>query len=301
MIQQFRHIVHLVISFFSDYFYLLGRPLFYQIQYQHLKNEIPRINQTKKLCLLGNGPSFSQITTHLDALNQYDFCTVNLSINNPVYKQIKPKIHVFVDKGIWVSKDREDVKLLWDNIKLIDWNISLLVPYACPKWVIDSFEKNPFVKVYRFCNNSWNPEQRFAKSLRMWLFKKGLVSPNETNVTISAIYSSILMGYKYIYLLGVEHSWMRDVRVNKKNEVVLTDRHFYGEKEMVWRNYEGNPIKLVDLLQSLHATFGAHLDLRSFADYLGDVKIINCTEGSYIDAYERGKLEDIINGETYVE
>ena len=62
---------------------------------------------------------------------------------------------------------------------------------------------------------------------------------------------------------------------------------------MVWRNYEGNPIKLVDLLQSLHATFGAHLDLRSFADYLGDVKIINCTEGSYIDAYERGSIEDM--------
>ena len=291
MVQKIRHYIHLILALFSDLWGLV-RPLAYQLQYQHFKNDVPNKKQAKKLCLLGNGPSFSQIVNNLEALSQYDFCTVNLSINNQVFRQIKPQIHIFVDKAIWVFKDREDIKLFWENIKLIDWNIILLVPYGCPKWAIQSFEKNPCVKVHRFCNNSWKPELRPFKSIRMWLFKKGILSPNQSNVTISAIYNSILMGYKSIYLLGVEHSWMRDVHVNERNEVVLTDRHFYGEREIVWRDYEGKPIKLIDLLQSLCSTFGAHLDLRSFADYLGDVKIINCTEGSYIDAYERGKLED---------
>ena len=55
----------------------------------------------------------------------------------------------------------------------------------------------------------------------MWLHKRGWVSPNGSNVSIGAIYSAILNGYKEINLLGLEHSWMKDIRVNDKNEVVL--------------------------------------------------------------------------------
>lgn len=292
MIHKIRHYIHLILAFFSD-IWGLARPLVYQLQYQRFRNDMPKSAHLKRLCLLGNGPSFNQIAHNVEAFSQYDFCTVNLSINNQVFKDIKPKIHVFVDKGIWLFKDREDIKLCWENIQHIDWNMLLLVPYGCPKWAIQAFEKNPCVKVHKFSNSAWNPELKPFKSLKMWLFKKGLLSPNQSNVTISAIYTSILQGYKSIYLLGVEHSWMRDVRVNNQNEVVLTDRHFYGVKEMVWRDYAGKPIKLIDLLQSLCSTFRAHMDLRHFADYMGDVKIVNCTEGSYIDAYERGSMEDM--------
>ena len=51
MVQKFRHIVHLIIAFFSDYLSLLGRPLFYQLQYQHFRNEIGNNIQKKKLCI----------------------------------------------------------------------------------------------------------------------------------------------------------------------------------------------------------------------------------------------------------
>ena len=88
---------------------------------------------------------------------------------------------------------------------------------------------------------------------------------------------------------------MKDIKVNDKNEVVLIDRHYYGDTEHVWVDYDGKPIKLTDFLSSQLTTFTMHMNLRAFADYLGDVKIINCTEGSYIDAYERGKLEDLFD------
>ena len=133
-----------------------------------------------------------------------------------------------------------------------------------------------------------------ANRLKMWLYKKGWVSPDGTNVSIGAIYSSILNGYKEINLLGLEHSWMKDVKVNDKNEVVLINRHYYGDVEHVWRDYEGNPIKLTDFLASQLQTFTSHMDLRSFADYLGDVRIINRTKGSYIDAYERDTFENML-------
>ena len=88
---------------------------------------------------------------------------------------------------------------------------------------------------------------------------------------------------------------MKDIRVNDKNEVVLIDRHYYGDVEHVWLDYEGNPIKLIDFLSSQLVTFTGHLNLKNFADYLGDVKIINRTKDSYIDAYERASFESLLN------
>ena len=87
---------------------------------------------------------------------------------------------------------------------------------------------------------------------------------------------------------------MKDIKVNDKNEVVLIDRHYYGDTEHVWLDYEGNPIKLIDFIASQLSTFTNHMNLRSFADYLGDVKIINRTKDSYIDAYERGTFEELL-------
>ena len=94
--------------------------------------------------------------------------------------------------------------------------------------------------------------------------------------------------------MGLEHSLMKDIKVKAKNDVVLINRHYYGDVEHVWRDYEGNPIKLVDFLTSQLQTFTGHLSLRSFADYLGDVRIINRTKGSYIDAYERETFEKML-------
>ena len=67
---------------------------------------------------------------------------------------------------------------------------------------------------------------------------------------------------------------MRDIRVNKNNEVILIDRHYYGNSEQVWRDYEGNPIKLIDFVGSQLVTFTSHMYLRAFAEYM-HVNIIN--------------------------
>ena len=294
MIQKFRHIVHLFLAFFSDYLSLLGRPLFYQLQFQRFKFEFENKAQPKRLCLLGNGPTFTQIEDHLDALKDFDFCAVNLSVNTEIFFRIKPKMFVIVDMIFWQQPEKEGIKECWENIQKIDWDITICIPFNFPNSMKRTFEKNNFVKVRRYSNNVWQPELPMANRLKMWLYKKGWVSPDGTNVSIGAIYSSILNGYKEINLLGLEHSWMKDVKVNDKNEVVLINRHYYGDVEHVWRDYEGNPIKLTDFLASQLQTFTSHMDLRSFADYLGDVRIINRTKGSYIDAYEWDTFENML-------
>ena len=297
MIQRFRHIVHLIIAFFSDYLSLLGRPLFYQLQYQHFRKEIIPKDCDKQLCILGNGPSFSLVTDHLDEMKDIDFCAVNLSVNTEVFFRMKPKMYVIVDMGFWIDKSDERFLQAKKNISKIDWDMRIMLPFNCPNSFKKELERNPFVKVCRYANNSWNPELKKANYLKMRLFKNGLVSPDGSNVSISAVYVGLLLGYKQISLIGTELSWMKDIKVNDKNEVVLVDRHYYGDVEHVWLDYNGNSIKLVDFLGSQLTTFTGHMELRQFADYLGS-RIINRTPGSYIDAYERGKFEELLNIES---
>ena len=87
---------------------------------------------------------------------------------------------------------------------------------------------------------------------------------------------------------------MRDIRVNKKNEVILIDRHYYGNSEQVWRDYEGNPIKLIDFVGSQLVTFTSHMYLRDFAEYM-NVSVINRTEDSYIDSYDKRSFKELLS------
>jgi len=293
MIQKIRHIVHLIIVFFSDYLYLLGRPLFYQFQFQRFKNEIKKNDNGKPLCILGNGPSFTFVEEHLNEMKTYDFCAVNLSVNTDIFFKIKPKMYVIVDMIFWQHQNEPKFIEVKKNISRIDWDIEIFLPYNCPNSFKNELEKNHNIIVCRYANNCWEPELMMAKRLKMWFYKKGLISPNGSNVSIAAVYTALLKGYKSINLIGVELSWMKDIKVNDNNEVVLIDRHYYGETEHVWLDYDGKPIKLIDFLSSQLSTFTGHMNLRQFADYMG-AKVVNRAKGSYIDAYDRGAFEEML-------
>ena len=245
----------------------MGRPLFYQIQYQKFRNEIKLHDKKNKLCLLGNGPSFSLIEKHINEFNKFDFCAVNLSVNTDLFFTLKPKMLVMVDMIFWKQPELDKIKCFWENIQRINWDIQIFFPYDFPSETKKMLEKNQYITVCRYANNSWEPETKTAKTLKMWLYKKGL---------------------------GVEHSWMRDIRVNKNNEVILIDRHYYGNSEQVWRDYDGNPIKLIDFVGSQLVTFTSHMYLRAFAEYM-HVNIINRTEESYIDSYDKKSFEELLS------
>ena len=109
------------------------------------------------------------------------------------------------------------------------------------------------------------------------------------NVLQPTIFNAIKMGYKEIRLYGVYHSWTEEIRVNDKNEVCLIDRHFYDEKNiklLPLKKTNGEILKMYEILSDLSKVFFSYCQVRKYADYK-KCKIINCTENSYIDAFER--------------
>lgn len=281
-------IINKILFFFSD---LLGliKPLIYHLQYQHFKNEIININPNRPLIIMGNGPS-AKVEIEKQIENKTaDICTVNFSGISDYFFSLQPQYYVFSDPNFHIKKNEGNFSKLFSNFEEVDWNMILYIPYYFPKSFKKDIEKNKNIKIFRFCQVDWEPNLFFFKKLKCFFYKRGLLAPKIKNVIVPCICTGILRGYRDIYLYGVEHTWTKSTFVNEKNQVMLMDEHFYGNKTTPWMSY-GKPCKMHILMQMMHDVFKSYWSVRDFADSLGNVRIINCTKGSFIDAFER-KME----------
>ena len=124
--------------------------------------------------------------------------------------------------------------------------------------------------------------------------KKGWGIPRPHNVLIPAILNIINTGYKKIYLIGADHSWLPLISVNDQNIALVNQQHFYDESEnnSEFMHRESRPRRLHEVLEKLMFAFRSYFDLKDYANSR-DVKIYNCTPGSFIDAFERKNLNEI--------
>jgi len=110
------------------------------------------------------------------------------------------------------------------------------------------------------------------------------------SVSIMAIQAAIYMGFKDIFLLGVDHDWI--LRLAEK-----LPTHFYKSEESIlerngltdwmttnWKNEFWSNWKLWDQYEKL----------KVFADSKG-VRIYNATAGGLLDVFERVRLESLFS------
>ena len=115
--------------------------------------------------------------------------------------------------------------------------------------------------------------------------------PRPRNVLIASIMVALREGYRDIAVVGADHTWSRDLWVDDRNRVISVQKHFYkdNEKEFerVAQEYAG--YHLHDILNSLTIAFRSYHQIADYADKIG-ARIVNCTPGSFIDAFPRGEL-----------
>ena len=79
--------------------------------------------------------------------------------------------------------------------------------------------------------------------------------------------------------------------VNNDNVVCLKNQHFYNMETEYTPFYISDPngpvFKMHEALNAFSKMFYGYICLQEYADYIGDVKIINRTKGSFIDAFNR--------------
>lgn len=263
----------------------------YQIRYQHFKDPFEGSQSDKPLYILGNGPSLKEISSQIDR-DKVDLCAVNDSIITDLYLTLKPEMHVFLDPLYFMQEGRDSNvdlvdKVLYTIENVIDWPLKIIVPFSASRAFLQRCQLNKQITIQYFNPQSWFFHSVKLNKFSYFLYNHNFIMPKPQNVMIASIYCAIRLGYKKIFLYGVEHSWLKYTYVTKGNLVCLTDRHFYGKNDRPWAYPDGKPMKLFELLERLASTFKAYFELRYYADYLGDVRIINKTDNSFIDAFEK--------------
>lgn len=249
-----------------------------------LKDGINNLQRPEKklVRILGNGESLKSVVGNLST--DCDYMVMNAHILHSSYFELKPRYYVLADPTFFhPNKCYDGTEVVKRILAETNWKMTLFVPWEHAHSV--KLESTEWVSI-QYVNQAWyfGPEQ-----YRDYLYEHNLAMPKVNNVLASSIYIAIFLGYQEVELYGVEHSWTKDLYVNKQNHTCIKDSHFFDEGEVeanVIIDGTGRPMKFHEVLQMYADYFPAYWELRKLADK-HHCHIINCAPKSYIDAFEK--------------
>lgn len=244
---------------------------------------------------MGNGPSLlKEIQNNHDQFKTMPKIAVNLFVKSEYFTGLKPEFYVINAPEHWFENVNETgrkatIELYELMAEKTSWEMVLLIPYNARKnmeWK-KLIEKNQHIKI-QYYNKT--PIEGFRWFCNI-IFKKRLGMPRPHNVAIPALMHAVNIGFKEIYLAGVDHSWFTSIRVEQDNTVTMEHAHIYGSaptRHPIF-SYIDEKRHLHDMLMKFVNTFRSYFYIKDYADYR-HCKIYNITEGSFIDAFEKRKL-----------
>ena len=248
--------------------------------------------------VLGNGPSLTKtITDNPEFLKGKKLISVNHFPRFDLYEELKPEIWVTVARELWLNnvdqKHKDESRMIFEAIaSKTTWKIALYFPAEAKKYKAwqEIVAPNPNIRIHYF---NPTPVEGF-RWFRNLLFKLNMGMARPHNVVIPSLMIGLNLGFKDIYLFGVDHTWMQELSVDDNNRVLVNMKHFYDEKQS-----KGEPVqklgrgerKLHEVLNKFLRTFEGYFPIQEYAE-TQNAKIYNCTPGSFIDAFERLKLEN---------
>ncbi len=266
--------------------------LLLQIKNENFKNHFSNITvgANQSIAILGNGPSLNKDIEKLNKKDIDNYIAVNDFISSTLFNTVKPKYYILADPAYFDPNiNNKNIEETLSLLCEIDYELFLFIPFTYFK----IFSKNNPISISNknlivipFHTN----EYKGFECVRFYLYKAGLSMPKVQNVIIPAIFNSINMGYKSVYLLGVDHSWITDLRVDKNNNVCTIVRRFYDNNPdntlTPFLKITKEPYKMHEILTDLSYTFKGYHILEKYSK-TQKCKIYNLTIDSFIDAFEK--------------
>ena len=263
-------------------------------------------NANNRLVVLGNGPSLKAQMDRLQTLDQFDFLGVNYFACTDAYEKFKPTSYVIASPQYWIKDNQEEWnstrnKVFQCLIAKTKWECNFFVPVIAKKdkkWV-KMMAANSFIKI-NYINLS--PIDGNIAYFKKWM-KRFMVCPRPHNVLVPSILCAINMGYKDVYLAGADHSWIPEISVTKNNEVLIAQKHFYGDQHAtnsllsdkakpMYSPGSQSTFKLHQVLQKFYYSFKSYWILKEYA-HMHNCNIYNLLDNSYIDAFPKISFDDI--------
>jgi hypothetical protein len=248
--------------------------------------------------VLGNGPSLNKsMKEHPVFFSSRHLFAVNHFASSDYYTQLKPEYYVLNATEMWNPKAYDKYVKMGETLftqlaEKTEWPLHLFINSEAAKY--SKWKKilasNRHIRVYYF---NAAPVEGF-QTFEHFCYQKNLGMPRPHNVLIPSLIIALNLKFKKIYIAGADHNWMKDMMVDENNRVYLTQKHFYDEKtaQKNTMHKRGTGVRRMhEVLQKFAHSFESYLKIRAYADKLG-IPVINLTEGSFIDAFEREKLSE---------
>ena len=289
----------------KEYIQLFLSPIYYKVKKrlfpkkQPMHHPLPRVEHEKnRMVVIGTGPSLTKtIELYEKQLHEADCVMVNFSANTPLFEQLKPAYYVMMDPG-WKEKEEELKESIHACVNAIvtktAWPMKLVLPsHLRSWWAVNEFKKNTNITIL-FDGGVWRALQgdKLFKAL-----DENRVSPPTYTVLTYCIYMSLYWGYEETYLVGADTSFLKDMYVGQKDNVLYTiDSHYYDNAEVCPEptapEFKGRPygVTMEKELYELYMMFYEYQMLNEYAQWKG-LRLYNASEFSMIDCLERKKLK----------
>lgn len=243
----------------------------------------------KRCFIVGNGPSLKH--HDLSKLTNEHVFTVNYMMKSDYFKTLNPEYHLFFDPIVFgLNPENKDDK---ERIDLIDKtlesnpDLNYIIPYRRRSNFLKLFPNHKFIYIYN--NKTYTPLQKKVSHLHR-------NTPGFQNVIIYAINTALYMGFKEIYLLGVDMTgFLEHFEYNKINDQW---GHSYSktdeEKQKIIKILEEHKIDNEFYLKTYGKTF-EHLKVMQNNVLAKNVKLYNASAHGAIDFIPRVNYDKLFS------
>jgi len=257
-----------------------------------INTSLPRVSESNECVILGNGPSLTKsLEEEFDFIDNKKNICVNYFLLSDFYIKLQPEYYVLVAPEFWIENPPTEQHAisrqeLFDKMNAFTtWNMFLFIPVAARN---SRFWKkiiwNNRIKIIYYNNT---PVEGFD-FINHLFFRYNLGMPRPHNVLIPSIFLSINMGFKKIYIVGADHSWHEELKIDNNNLVTVNHKHFYDKGQINFPMYklDGKEYYIHDVFRKLYLAFQGYFVLSNYAKEK-NAKILNASKMSYIDAFEK--------------
>lgn len=253
--------------------FLYGIPLISVKSFSYLK-------RSESLVIIANGPSIIDQMNDIEKHKECDFACMNyFPVYSKAFERLRPCYFFGVDTMLYDinhpdEEKRKDTRILREKMNNVGWNMIAFMNMD------ESLKlKNRKIKEIRL--TGYMIDGVYSK-FRGKLFDYNLALPKTNTVATLAILTGIRLGYKNIYLYGLDMSQFENIKVDKNNRTINSDPHFYehDNKKSILKN---------DIVGVNMAGYYSLMSFRTLNIYAKEreCKIYNCSNHSYVDAFER--------------
>ena len=248
-----------------------------------------------RVFIVANGPSIKN--ENLGLLKGEKIFTVNQMIRKKEFAELNPIANFWFDPAYFDEKMPDSSKKEFEDLFMKTYNCSSeiisFVPYGARDFLIK--HKLDMERVY-YVDTSLYFYDQYKKDFRF----TGL-APTLQNIVEQAIAMAVYMGFKEIYLLGVDSTGII-TKINSVLEQSIEDCYTY-ELGTSGQNYVNSLLDYFSVEEQFLGWTRIFHQYKELYKYCSDreIKLINCSSKTIIEGIPRLSLESVLHNEEVIE